>query len=73
MLINFKPGKAARRISILGLCFLVMGVHGAFAQAEKASAPAVSLTEAEQEVIKNSMLSRPEGSTIKKRISMRFR
>jgi hypothetical protein len=28
-----------------------MGVHGAFAQAEKASAPAVSLTEAEQEVI----------------------
>jgi hypothetical protein len=51
MLINFKPGKAAWRISILGPCFLVMGVHAAFAQAEKASAPAVSLTEAEQEVI----------------------
>ncbi len=51
MLINLKPGKAARRVSIFGLCFLVMGVHVAFARSGKASAPAVSLTEAEQEVI----------------------
>ncbi len=51
MLINLKSGKVARRVSILGLCFLVMGAHVAFAQSEKASAPAVSLTEAEQEVI----------------------
>jgi len=51
MLINLKPGEAARRASILGLCFLVMGVHVAYSQPGKASAPAVSLTEAEQEVI----------------------
>ena len=51
MLQNLKPIKAARRVSILGLCFLVMGVHVAFAQPEKASVPPVSLTEAEQEVI----------------------
>jgi Domain of unknown function (DUF4440) len=51
MLINLKRGEAAGRASILGLCFLVMGVHVAFAQSGKASAPAVSLTEAEQEVI----------------------
>jgi len=51
MLINLRPGKAARRVSILGLCFLVMGVHGAFAQSGKASAPAVDRTDAEQEVI----------------------
>jgi hypothetical protein len=50
MLLNLKPGKAARRVSILGLCFLVMGVHGAFAQSGKASATAVGPDE-EQEVI----------------------
>ena len=51
MQIDLKPGKAARRVSILGLCFLVMGVHVAFAQSGKAGAPAVSLTAEEQEVI----------------------
>ena len=51
MLKNLELIRAARRVSILGLCFLVLGVHAAFAQSGKASAPAVSLTEAEQEVI----------------------
>ncbi len=51
MKIYLKPGKAAKRVSIIGLCFLVMGVCGAFAQPGKANSPAVSLTEAEQEVI----------------------
>jgi hypothetical protein len=51
MLQNLELIRAARRVSILGLCFLVMGVHGAFAQSGKANAPAVSFTEAEQEVI----------------------
>jgi hypothetical protein len=51
MLINLKPIRAGRCISILGLCFLVLGVHGAFARSGEASVPAVSLTDAEQEVI----------------------
>ena len=51
MQIDLKLDKAAGRLAILGLCFLVMGVHVAFAQSGKASAPAVSITEAEQEVI----------------------
>jgi hypothetical protein len=51
MLQKLKPITAARHVSILGLCLLLMGVHGAFAQSGKANAPAVSLTEAEQEVI----------------------
>jgi hypothetical protein len=51
MLINLKFGKAGRHAFILGLCFLVLGVYGVFAQSEKAGSPAVSLTEAEQEVI----------------------
>ena len=51
MLINLKSGKAGRRVSILGLCFLVMGVHGAFAQSVKAGATAIDRTDAEQEVI----------------------
>ena len=52
MLLNLKPAKACMQVSILGLCFLVMSVQGASAQAGKASASAVSSTEAEQEVIK---------------------
>jgi hypothetical protein len=48
---DLKPGKAARRVSILGLCFLVMGVYLAFSQSGKAGDPAVSLTAEEQEVI----------------------
>jgi hypothetical protein len=51
MQIDLESGKAGRRAFVLGLCFLVIGVHGAFAQSEKASVPAVSITEAEQEVI----------------------
>lgn len=51
MLLNLKPGKTARRVSTLGICFLVLGVHGAVAQAGKASAPAVDRTDAEQELI----------------------
>ena len=51
MQIDLESGKAGRRAFVLGLCFLVMGVHGAFAQSEKAGVPAVSITEAEQEVI----------------------
>jgi hypothetical protein len=51
MLINLKSGKAGRHAFILGLCFLVMGVHVAFAQSGKASAPAGSLSAEEQEVI----------------------
>ena len=51
MPIDLKPGQAARRVSILGLCLLVLGVYRVFAQSEKASVPAVSITEAEQEVI----------------------
>lgn len=52
MLLNLKPAKACMHVSILGLCFLVMGVQGASAQPGKASASAVSSTEAEQEVIR---------------------
>jgi len=52
MLLNLKRAKACMRVSILGLCLLVMGVQGASAQAGKASASTVSSTEAEQEVIK---------------------
>ena len=51
MLINLKPGETAWRVSILGLCFLAVGVHVAFAQPEKASVPARSFTVEEQEVI----------------------
>jgi hypothetical protein len=51
MLIDLKPGTAAKRVSILGLCVLVMGAYGAFARSGQANAPAVSFTEAEQEVI----------------------
>ncbi len=51
MQIDLKPGKAHMRVSILGLCLLVLGVQGASAQPGGASVPAVSITEAEQEVI----------------------
>jgi Domain of unknown function (DUF4440) len=52
MLLNLKPAKACMQVSILGLCFWVIGVQGASAQAGKASASAASSTEAEQEVIR---------------------
>jgi hypothetical protein len=52
MLQDLKLIKAARRVSILGLCFFVLGAHVAFAQPGRANVPAVSLAEAEQEVIK---------------------
>ena len=51
MPIDLKPDKAARRVSILGLCLLALGVQWASAQPGGASVPAVSITEAEQEVI----------------------
>ena len=48
----FKSSAEVRlHASILGLCFLVLGVHGAFAQSGKAGAPAVDRTDAKQEVI----------------------
>jgi hypothetical protein len=51
MLINLKPGKAAGRGAILGLCLVVLGVQGASAQPGRSSVPAVNVTEAEHEVI----------------------
>ena len=51
MQIDLNLGKAAGRLSILGLCLLALGVQWASAQPGGSSAPSVSITEAEQEVI----------------------
>ncbi len=51
MQIDLKSCKAAGRLSILGLCLLALGVQWASAQTGGSSAPAVSITDAEQEVI----------------------
>ena len=51
VMVNSKRLKISMKASILGLCFLLMGVQLAFAQSNKVSAAATTGTNAEQEII----------------------
>ena len=48
---NYKRIKTSMKASILGLCFLLMGVQSSFAQANQAKSSAINPTNTEQEII----------------------